>query len=254
MKKKSGSGFIIITILVVVLAMILLAVLNNKQESTLSEGLPSAEKIAELEKQIEKGEVTLPKDGFDYDYQQKLGLDTAPIKVVKFGDYKCPACKAWETSIYPSLKEDYIETGKVQFYLINFPFLGLDSYLASIAGEIISEQNEKSFWKYYELMYKKQGLESGTWANKQFILKLVKEELPEIDYKKFEEKLENHDDYLYKVMMDKAIGISNNVNGTPSIFVDGVQLETNDYESLKALIDSTLKEKADKVKESLSGE
>ncbi len=66
---------------------------------------------------------------FAYSTQQALGKEDAPVKVVEFGDFKCPACRTWDATVFPRLKEDYINKGKVQFYFINFPFIGKDSEL-----------------------------------------------------------------------------------------------------------------------------
>lgn len=72
---------------------------------------------------------------FAYSTQQSLGKDDAPVKVVEFGDFKCPACRTWDVTVLPRLKEEYIDKGKVQLYFINFPFIGKDSDLGAAAGE-----------------------------------------------------------------------------------------------------------------------
>ena len=43
--------------------------------------------------------------------QPILGSSDAPVTVVEFGDFKCPACKAWGESIFPQLIKDYVDTG-----------------------------------------------------------------------------------------------------------------------------------------------
>lgn len=69
---------------------------------------------------------------FAYSTQQSLGKDDAPVKVVEFGDFKCPACRTWDVTVLPRLKEEYIDKGKVQLYFINFPFIGKDSDLGAV--------------------------------------------------------------------------------------------------------------------------
>ena len=77
---------------------------------------------------------------FAYSTQQSLGKDDAPVKVVEFGDFKCPACRTWDVTVLPRLKEEYIDKGKVQLYFINFPFIGKDSDLgASLVKQFINK-------------------------------------------------------------------------------------------------------------------
>ncbi|MEI4927642.1 thioredoxin domain-containing protein, partial [Klebsiella pneumoniae] len=76
-----------------------------------------------------------------------------------FVDYKCPYCAAWTNNNLPKLKKDYIDTGKVQLYIVNFPFLGPDSIKAAMVGEILWKQNHEAFWEYTEALYAHQGEE-----------------------------------------------------------------------------------------------
>lgn len=93
---------------------------------------------------------------FAYSTQQSLGKDDAPVKVVEFGDFKCPACRTWDVTVLPRLKEEYIDKGKVQLYFINFPFIGKDSDLGAAAGEAIYKQDQDSFWIFYDEIYQSQ--------------------------------------------------------------------------------------------------
>ena len=44
-----------------------------------------------------------------------LGSDDAKIEIVEYASYTCPHCATFHTEIYPRLKNEYIETGKVRF-------------------------------------------------------------------------------------------------------------------------------------------
>lgn len=73
-----------------------------------------------------KGKIEIAIGDFKLEKQPFLGDPTAPIKVIEFIDFKCPSCAKWENENFPDFKQDFIDTGKVQFYVINFPFLGPD--------------------------------------------------------------------------------------------------------------------------------
>lgn len=52
---------------------------------------------------------------------QKIGSDTAPIKVVEYSSLTCGHCAAFHQNDFPRIKTDYIDTGKVQFIFKEFP-------------------------------------------------------------------------------------------------------------------------------------
>ncbi|MEQ1697466.1 MAG: DsbA family protein [Hyphomicrobiaceae bacterium] len=61
-----------------------------------------------------------------------LGSADAPVTVVQYGSLTCPHCKRFHTEVYPALKRDFIDTGKVRYILRDFP-IGRQSGQASIA-------------------------------------------------------------------------------------------------------------------------
>ncbi|KFN04300.1 thioredoxin family protein [Bacillus clarus] len=62
--------------------------------------------------------------------QPTLGKEDAQISVVEFGDYKCPARKAWGERIFPQLQKDYIDTGKVKFSPLFFSIIFVKHYIS----------------------------------------------------------------------------------------------------------------------------
>jgi protein-disulfide isomerase len=169
-----------------------------------------------------------------------LGNPNAPVKIVEFGDFKCPACAMWEQSVFPSLLKDYIQSGKVQFYFINFPFLGQDSILSAMAGEDIYSLNPDAFWEFYAKIYLNQGPETEQWATQDFLLKFVKENVSGIDYKKFETLLKEEKN-MDTVRKDFLIGQKYGVNSTPSFFVNGVKMDDNRLPAIQSEIEKDLK-------------
>jgi protein-disulfide isomerase len=48
-----------------------------------------------------------------------LGVNTAAVLVVEISNFKCTQCRKFHEQVFPTLRRDYIETGKVQWAVIN---------------------------------------------------------------------------------------------------------------------------------------
>jgi protein-disulfide isomerase len=51
--------------------------------------------------------------------QAALGAETASVVVIEFSSFKCTHCRAFHEEIFPQLRVRYIDTGKVQWVIIN---------------------------------------------------------------------------------------------------------------------------------------
>jgi protein-disulfide isomerase len=49
------------------------------------------------------------------------GLDTAKVTIIEYASASCPHCAHFYKEVYPVLKKDYIDTGKVRFLFREFP-------------------------------------------------------------------------------------------------------------------------------------
>jgi protein-disulfide isomerase len=49
------------------------------------------------------------------------GNKDAKVQVVEFSDFQCPFCGKFYSDAYSQLKKDYIDTGKIAFYFMDFP-------------------------------------------------------------------------------------------------------------------------------------
>ncbi len=64
--------------------------------------------------------------------EMSWGKPDAPVVLVKYMSLTCPHCRTFHTDVYPKLKRDYIDTGKVRFILREFP-IGRTSGQATVA-------------------------------------------------------------------------------------------------------------------------
>src|SRR5438105_2363977 len=80
-----------------------------------------------------------------------LGSKESPITIVEFADFQCPFCNIFYQRTFPDLRKNYIDSGKVRFYVLNLP-LGFhpNALSAAEAGKCADEQGK--FWKMFDLM------------------------------------------------------------------------------------------------------
>jgi protein-disulfide isomerase len=64
--------------------------------------------------------------------EMSFGRNDAPVTLIKYMSLTCPHCKRFQAEVFPTLKRDYIDTGRVRFILREFP-IGKSSGTATVA-------------------------------------------------------------------------------------------------------------------------
>jgi protein-disulfide isomerase len=163
------------------------------------------------------------------DGQPSKGNPAAAVTVVEFTDYQCPSCAATQ----PTFERVMAEYGdRVRLVVRDYPLSQhADSHKAAEAAEAAREQGK--YWEYVTLLYQNQ---SALQADK------LKEYASRVglDRAQFDAALDSGR-FADSVRRDLRDGERAGVNGTPSVFVNGVRVERATYEQLKAAIDAALK-------------
>lgn len=81
------------------------------------------------------GEAAVEKSGEGALSDMAVGSPDAPITVVEYASVTCPHCATFHQEVYPSIKEQYIETGKVRFIFREFPTAPAN---LSVAGSMLA--------------------------------------------------------------------------------------------------------------------
>jgi protein-disulfide isomerase len=50
-----------------------------------------------------------------------LGREEAPITLLEFSDYQCPFCRAFDAEIFPEIRKEFIDSGKMRFVSLDLP-------------------------------------------------------------------------------------------------------------------------------------
>jgi protein-disulfide isomerase len=64
--------------------------------------------------------------------EMAFGRADAPVTIIKYASLTCPYCRRFHKEVFPKLKKEYIDTGKVHFIIREFP-IGKASGAATIA-------------------------------------------------------------------------------------------------------------------------
>lgn len=82
------------------------------------------------------------------------GDPNAPVTIVEWFDYQCPACRVFALTREPEIDQRFISTGQVRFVSRNFAFLGPESFVAAEAAQCAADQ--KRYWDYRTLLFQQQ--------------------------------------------------------------------------------------------------
>jgi len=172
----------------------------------------------------------------DYGKGQKIGSDSAKVKLVEFSDFQCPACQAAE----PAIKQVLLKNpDNLQFIYRHFPLpqhthAKQAATLAEAAGE------EGKFWEMHDKLFETQTEWSGMDDKNAaaFFLELTKQlglDENKIKQAALESSLKS------KIDEDSAEGRLLGVNSTPTFFVNGRKLNLKTFDDLNTAVAEELK-------------
>nr|WP_222599405.1 thioredoxin domain-containing protein [Aquibacillus kalidii] len=177
----------------------------------------------------------------DYDGQPFLGEESAPVKIVEFGDYKCIHCKNFNDTLFPQIKKDLVDTGKASFYFINYSFINTDSIRsAKFAETVYKELGNEKFWEFHELLFENHPGNMESEKKDVLTQSFLEEALSKIatdeETKKVMDSFEKDSaDAAWKTDMDMVKEL--NVQSTPTLFINGKKFEGSSYDDLKKAVE-----------------
>jgi protein-disulfide isomerase len=159
-----------------------------------------------------------------------LGDPQAPVLVEVFEDFQCPACRRFNEAIEPPIIDAYVATGKARLAFLQYPFIGNESLQAAKASLCAAELNR--FWDYKEILFANQtGENVGAFLDSRLV---AFAESIGIDAEDFRACL-NSDRYDETIAAEFQRGNEMGTTGTPSVFVNGVQVAPGFVPSVEQL-------------------
>ena len=143
-----------------------------------------------------------------------IGEPNAPITILEWGDYQCTFCYKFHQNTLDIIKENFIESGKINLVFKDFPLNGPDSLLAAEAAYCAEDQGK--YWQYHDELYKNWGGEKTGWITRDSLDRFANS--VNLDLIKFNECLNNHK-YQDRVKTLHEFGKELGIDATPSFLI-----------------------------------
>jgi protein-disulfide isomerase len=103
----------------------------------------------------------IPQDGM------VLGDPGAKVKLVEFGDLKCPVCASYAEEIIPAVIDSQVRTGRARIEFRSYTIIDEQSGPAGAAAIAAGEQGRG--WNFVEIFYRNQGNEAAAYVTDEFL-------------------------------------------------------------------------------------
>lgn len=213
-QKRSHRGLIVILLSILLLALVVAAFASRS----------SATAPVQVNQNTSNVAVTYP----------FKGDVNAPVTVVVYSDYQCPACSAFALEFEPGFDRAYVVTGKVKVEFRDFPLSQhANAVKAAMAARIAGDQGQ--YWKMHDLLFAKQG-EWEKVPNPDTLFVHYAGQLG-LDAGLFAQALKNNT-HRDEVVASGLAAMKAGINATPTILVNGQKVSS--WTSISAAVDAAI--------------
>ena len=167
--------------------------------------------------------------------EKKIGTEEANIEIIEFASLTCGHCAKFHNEVFPKIKKEFIDTGKVSFIYQDFP---LDKF-ALKASVIARCSGEKKFFSFLKVLYSKQKDWTRTEDPFRSLLKIAK--LGGLKNEEIKVCVGNKsiEDGILKQRLNASKKFD--IKATPTLYINGEKYEGDlTFEALKLKINTLL--------------
>lgn len=159
-----------------------------------------------------------------------VGTTTAPVTIVEYSDFQCPACASYFPVVEQLLKE---KGDAVQFVYRHFP-LSQHPHAVTAAQAAEAAGDQGKFWDMYKMIFETQTEWEALTDAKPVFAGYAKN--IGLDMAKYVTDVESKEN-LDKINSDVKSGLKAGVNSTPTFYLNGKKVIPQNYDDFKKLID-----------------
>ena len=146
-----------------------------------------------------------------------LGPANAPVTITEYASMTCPHCAAFNETVFPKIKSEYIDTGKVRYVFREFP-LDIKAAAGSMLSRCIAKDDAGKYFAVTDMLFKQQN---------DWVMKNTTETLTRIGKQAGLSQQAVEDCLKDQALLDKIAADQKyasevlKVNSTPTFFLNG---------------------------------
>jgi protein-disulfide isomerase len=150
-----------------------------------------------------------------------LGPADASVTITEYASMTCPHCAAFNEAVFPKIKSEYVDTGKVRYVFREFP-LDIKAAAGSMLARCIAKDDSGKYFAVVDMLFKQQ----NDWAGKnttEAFMRIGKQ--AGLSQQQVEDCLKDQA-LLDKIAADQKYAAEVlKVNSTPTFFVNGEMIK-----------------------------
>ena len=167
-----------------------------------------------------------------------LGPANASVTITEYASMTCPHCAAFNEAVFPKIKSEYIDSGKVRYVFREFP-LDIKAAAGSMLARCIAKDDSGKYFTVIDLLFKQQN---------DWVLKNTTETLTRIGKQAGLSQQAVEDCLKDQALLDKIVADQKyaaevlKVDSTPTFFLNGEKIKGEaSFEEFDKRIKSLLK-------------
>jgi protein-disulfide isomerase len=167
-----------------------------------------------------------------------LGPADAAVTITEFASMTCPHCAAFNENVFPKIKSEYIDSGKIRYVFREYP-LDVKAAAGSMLGRCIAKGDSGKYFAVIDMLFKQQS---------DWVMKNTTETLTRIGKQAGLSQQAVEDCLKDQALFDKINADQKyandvlKVNSTPTFFINGEMIKgETSFEEFDKRIKSLLK-------------
>ena len=150
-----------------------------------------------------------------------LGPANASVTITEYASMTCPHCAAFNENVFPKIKSEYIDTGKVRYVFREFP-LDIKAAAGSMLARCIAKEDAGKYFAVIDMLFKQQ----NDWVTKNTTETLTRiGKQAGLSQQAVEDCLKDQA-LLDKIAADQKFANEVlKVNSTPTFFINGEMIK-----------------------------
>jgi protein-disulfide isomerase len=150
-----------------------------------------------------------------------LGPASAAVTITEYASMTCPHCAAFNANVFPKIKSEYIDTGKVRYVFREFP-LDIKAAAGSMLARCIAKDDSGKYFAVVDMLFKQQN---------DWVMKNTTETLTRIGKQAGLSQQAVEDCLKDQTLLDKIAADQKyasdvlKVDSTPTFFVNGEKIK-----------------------------